>query len=188
MEIVGRNVLEHRKLGAPRPWDDSLPHDKYELDFEVRNGRLIFRFTQKPAPPSGQEPAEAESRPGKKTQELDLKIDRDCWVEISLKNPNVRWSVMDAITIGKEYRDNYFNLQYFENGSWQSQYDSPAGSWSQMDPAASCQRIRFGAKKAPSETDDKHSAINFNLFFENEKGEYLPITVDPDIKNPGTKP
>lgn len=188
MAPAGKNVLEHRKLGVQAEWDESLPHDKYELDFEVRNGRLIFKFTQKPEAPSDEQTAEAATSPGKKTRELDLKIDQDCWVEISLRSQHVRWSVTDAITIGKEFQDHYFNLQYWENGAWTSQFDPVEQSWSQCDMTLSCRRIRFGVKKWPSETDDRHSAINFNLFFENEKQEYLPITVDPDIKNPGTKP
>lgn len=188
MVIERREALDHRILGkeAPPTWKGDNVHDQFELVFGMRGGRLNFAFTKRPQPAPGSPSSSPRvPRPGRKTEALDVKIDRDCWIDITLKSDHARWSVKDAVTLGEEDAQHYFVLEYFVNGGWARNYVD--GHWVQDPDDVPCKRIRFGAMlRGPGDKNDV--PVNFNLDFEDDNGEFLPVSVDPDIKNPGTKP
>lgn len=110
---------------------------------------------------------------------LDLDVYNDCFLEVWLDpNKNWRWSrELDAITTKKPYEQLYFELKYRDGDDWYDRADFPADKVPMV--------VRFGAKhnKPPTYPEDKHG-FSLNLELVDSEGEGLPITIDPDIRNP----
>jgi len=159
-------VLAQHKLGKTRPNDWTTVVEKgltltWKIDDE---GRVIYQYRTVAITP---------------TSILDLKIDENSWVVISLdSDKRWQWSrTLDAVTTKDPRDQHYFELGYrTEAGQWVAREDFPAD-----EPI---RQIRFGAKLNRGNAE-KHG-FSFNIDLEYPDG-ILPITIDPDIRNPGNQ-
>jgi hypothetical protein len=162
--------LDHHILRSYPGWNPGKTLE-YVLDVRKGNdGRLVFEYVTKPAqnlppPHNGKSPA------------LDIKIHGSKWIQIELsENSAWHWHPEKAVTMGVK-TDDCFQLEYkttegFEPGP----------------TTEKCRVIRFGAQKAGSGDPDDAYPFNLNVMLECADGNVLPITIDPDIRNPGTVP
>lgn len=152
---------------GPDDWDPPRPAERYVLDFRGDN----FEYAVRPVP----EPPLPNNR---KSRYLDIRILHDVWIEIELADERAwHWAMSNAITTGERMEDppHLFRLQYQTRLGWRS---NPNGQ--------PCRVIRFGARRIPGPPNTPY-AFNMNIELENDDG-VVPITIDPDIRNPGTVP
>lgn len=162
--------LDHYPILPDSSWkaDKTL---EFVLDVQKGSGkRLVFEYIVKPAhnlpaPHHGKSPS------------LDIKIEDSTWIQIELsKNCAWHWDTERAVTMGVAVGD-YVQLEYKTSTGFDLDSKGEA-----------CRIIRFGARKAVDGNLDDPYPFNMNILIECADGHILPITVDPDIRNPGRVP
>jgi hypothetical protein len=174
------NVLSNTPIGTTAPANWVEPSKVYPFVLQMvsdNHGRPTFEFSERPMPGGGTggTPPEPNPHAGSKSKHLDIKIAEDAIIDIRLHKPIFwHWAPENAVTTGKDMKDYYFLLEYFVNGTW---IPDPQGSI--------CERIRFRAKMDGNNHD---TPFNLNVHVVYDNNEILPISIDPDIRNPGTLP
>jgi hypothetical protein len=112
------------------------------------------------------------------TRLLDLGVWSDCFINIRLDDSMAwRWSTdYDAITTKDDFREYYFYLRYLKDEKDYARPDFPKGE--------TCKQISFGAKWDSDGPKGQTHGFSLNLEIGYEDGTYLPITIDPDLRNP----
>ncbi|MEO6634001.1 MAG: nucleotide synthetase [Devosia sp.] len=178
LAILNIGVNESLGTSAPPGWvDPTLVHNYLLQMVSDIHGRPTFEFIQRPLPGGGSGPTPSEPHPqaGKKSKHLDLKIPNHVIVRIRLDKPLFwQWAPKNAVTTGTKATAHYFLLEYFANGIWVADPDS-----------VPCDQIQFRAKK---QTVQQDIAFNMNVIIVYDNNEVLPVSIDPDIRNPGTLP
>lgn len=104
-------------------------------------------------------------------------VKEDCYIQMWLsRNVDWHWQATRAITTAKPLPNVYFKLQYLTSTGWKVQ---PL-------PGETTRCIRLGVRHrgaGPVQED----LFNLNVALENPDGSTLPITIDPDIQNPGVR-
>lgn len=184
---MAKDSLDHHALGSvvPGGWEPKGT-SSYELDAVMKDGHLLFQYAHAFVEQSkGLEPLSenAALQFGPKTPLLDIKLDGDCTVEFRLSN-SIKWNWpvdYDGITTTRNHKNRYFKLLYIaQDGRQFEREDFPTNE--------ACRRIIFGAKHNKDDPSDRQHGFNINLELVYPNGDVLPITVDPDIRNPGTYP
>ena len=117
------------------------------------------------------------------TKVLNILVDKHAEVIIELdENKAWRWSHRyDAITTKKDYTNLYGELWYWHPVDMQ--YVPRPGDVLPFD----CRKIRFKVRDNEDYShQDDIQGFSLNIELLQPNGKYLPITVDPDIKNPPT--
>lgn len=126
----------------------------FQVAIGARNGRIYLEMRQK----------------GAKDQEF-ISIEGDCEVLVELKGAQVYFSKEhDAITMKDDYTSFYGGLTYGD-------YDPEADRYRSVSFYA-----RFN-KTGKCDTSHPFN-INVDLYQRGGKPEWVPISIDPDIKNP----
>jgi hypothetical protein len=165
MELLS---AEHHPLpkGPDSTWTPRPPAHRYVLEIKDQK----FKFTGRPS--TVEEP---DTPNGRKSCHLDIKVQTDVWIELELGGTTSwHWALADAVTMGQPTTD-YFQLEYETSQGWNPD--------SNGEP---CKLIRFGARKIKGKPDTPY-AFNMNIELEDDDG-VVPITIDPDIRNPGKVP
>jgi hypothetical protein len=170
----------HEPLGSNGAWN---PPVTYQVILGMNRGtarKLLFTKPKDTEIVTSQTP----SRPSgimltrhNPTRLLDVIIENDCFIELWLSDKiDWFWRPKNAITTSLPVGGNYFNLQYA---------DLAANTWATVpDQNSKYYGVRFGVKKRTQQVFD---SINFNIVLEYPGGDVLPISVDPDIQNPGVR-
>lgn len=161
---------------APEGWSGQGDYSE-TMSYALRDRHLEFFL----APPASA--GDAPSSAANHTRMLDLSIAKDCRVVIALDPAQSwRWSTaIDAVTTKESFPGLYFDLQYLgKNGSY-TRETFPADE--------ACLQIAFGAKyNKDNMLGPAIQPYNLNLELIYADGTALPITIDPDIRNPGGEP
>jgi hypothetical protein len=134
------------------------------------------------------------------TENLDFGIwDKYTVIEMHLTEItdeiNWRWSSkLDAFTTKDIDRSHiYGDLHYKANPS-ESDWIS-ADDWflqqqqqQQQQHQKTAKSIKFHAKRQPYVNGIGYHAFNLNIEIKQSDGKWLPITIDPDVRNPPTRP
>jgi hypothetical protein len=166
--------LENNSLGSNIKLPAKFPTYEYILDLDVspgNPGKIIFQYSRS-ASQNVEDPMEP------KTQLLDIKIDQHCIVDVRLADRwDWHWAAANAVTTARDLRTVYGDLQYFDEkeNDWVDSSENP------------CRRIRFSANYVEGLPGAKEP-FNFNVDLGVNGGKYLPIVIDPDLRNPGSIP
>jgi hypothetical protein len=121
--------------------------------------------------------ASVPGKPGVYTPALDIDITDNLEIIISLDPPNWYWSpYLEAITVSRSLNF-YGKLLYCD-----------AKGVFGPGPLPTCKSVSFlAAKNGNDPRDDKSDNVHefsMNIVIVQPDGQLLPITIDPDIKNP----
>jgi hypothetical protein len=111
---------------------------------------------------------------------LNLDVYSDCFLEVWL-NPRQNWQwarQLDAITTKQDFSNFYFELTYRDGAELYRRPDFPKDKVPLI--------ARFGAKHNLGAPPGTRHGFSLNLDLLYPAGDPLPITIDPDIKNPST--
>lgn len=152
---MSRCSLVHIPIAAKAPFAGSCKKQVvFEVSLGVTNGRIHLEMRQK----------------GKKDQEF-IAIEADCEVVVELKGEQIFLSrEYDAITMKGDFTSYYGGLVYDD-------YDREMDRYRRVSF-----RARFN-KDGNCGTSHPFN-INVDLHQPGSKPEWIPISIDPDIKNP----
>ena len=147
--------LVHVPLAARPPFDgDCTKQIVFEVSLGVAGGRIVLDMRQK----------------GCKDQEF-VAIEADSEVTVELSGEQLYFSkTYDAITMKGDFTPYYGGLQY-------DGYDEKLDRYRRVSFRA---RFNKGGKAGTSHPFN----INVDLYQPGSKVEWIPISIDPDIKNP----
>lgn len=179
-------ILTQYQLGEKRPIDWKAHQNHYVILFyEIdSSGALVFTYREMRAPlrsaavrSFGEFSIASLSAP---QPILNLDVYSDCFLEVWL-NPRQNWQwprQLDAITNKQDFSTFYFELTYREGTDLYKRPDFPKDKVPLV--------ARFGARhNAGAPKGTKHGfSLNLELLY--PAGDPLPITIDPDIKNPSS--
>ena len=169
MSAGGLLKQEPLNPGRPNAYSDTGLIIRCNIDFEYddRTGQLGFFYRARVSKPG---------KPTDLTDILNIDVHADVVIEIRLSRDKIWYwsSTLDAITTKKKYDQFYGELLYEdENGVFR-----PSG------PIKKCRAIRFVAAKNDIDVNDDSHGFSMNIDLMQPDGKLLPITLDPDIKNP----
>lgn len=161
---------------APEGWSGQGDYSE-TMSYALKDGYLEFFLA-----PAARADAQGSSAPNH-TRVLDLSIEQDCRIVIAL-DPAQPWrwaTAIDAVTTKQPFPGLYFDLRYLgKNGSYTRE---------NFPPDEACLQVAFGAKyNKDNMLGPAIQPYNLNLELIYADGTALPITIDPDIRNPGGGP
>lgn len=174
--------LAHEKLGFIPDWTSEITQ-KIILNVNTTSFRKIkFEYVSdtERGDPDNILPDFA-SLDSPTTDLLDIHIYETSFVQIWLAGNLLDWfwRPEDAITTCYPNTARYFNLEYFLNGTW---IRNP-------NEDDRCQGVRFGAiLRNGNPGPDTNDPFNMNVILDWGDNHFLPMTIDPDIQNPGVGP